>query len=109
MAPLRRTPMRLFLIILVSVFSLSASALHAQNPAAIESKSANTAANENEKTFYALGAMLGKNVAVFKLTPGELKFVTMGLRDTVEGKKLQVDPDAYRQQINDLAGKRQAA
>ena len=101
--------MKKFLAVFVSVLSFQLSSLvSAQNPAAIESKPANTAANDNEKTFYALGAMLGKNISVFKPTSAELKFITMGLRDSVEGKKLQVEPDAFRQQINDLAGKRAA-
>src|ERR1041384_7353565 len=98
--------MKIFFVLFVSVMGTFA---FAQNPAAIESKSANTAANDSEKTLYALGAMLGKNIAVFKLNPGELKFVTMGLKDSVEGKKLQVEPDAYRQQINRFAKKRESA
>ena len=96
------------LLTLTLILTLTGAA-RAQNPAALESKSANSLANDDEKTFYALGVMLARNVAVFKLTPGELKPLTMGLRDAVEGKKLQIEPDAFRQKINDLATKPQAA
>ena len=86
-----------------------AGAARAQNPAALESKSANTVVNDEEKTLYALGVLLGRNVAAFKLTPAEAKPVTNGFRDAVEGKKLQVEPEPFRQKIQELAAKRQEA
>jgi FKBP-type peptidyl-prolyl cis-trans isomerase FkpA len=40
---------------------------------------------------------------VLSLTPEELEFVQKGIADSVTGKKLVVEPDAYQQKIGELA------
>jgi FKBP-type peptidyl-prolyl cis-trans isomerase FkpA len=95
--------------------SLLALPLYAQNPAppaeTQKAPRAQTGAlqTEDQKTFYALGAALGRNIGVFKLTSSELKFVRMGLEDSVLGRKSQVDLQTYTQRINALAQERASA
>ncbi|MEK9146474.1 MAG: FKBP-type peptidyl-prolyl cis-trans isomerase [Elusimicrobiota bacterium] len=64
---------------------------------------------EEEKTLYTLGALLGRNVAEFSLTPAELKSVQLGLKDAALGKAPQVDLQAYSVKVNLLAQAKRAA
>jgi FKBP-type peptidyl-prolyl cis-trans isomerase FkpA len=64
---------------------------------------------DEQKTFYALGLLLGDNVQVFDLKPEELAIVKAGLTDAVTGAKPQVDIDTFGPKVNDLAKKRAAA
>ncbi|HTP30221.1 MAG TPA: FKBP-type peptidyl-prolyl cis-trans isomerase [Anaeromyxobacteraceae bacterium] len=73
------------------VLSLAASA-HAQTPK-----------TEDEKTLYAIGVLLAKQLAVLDFSPAELEMVRRGFVDATSGKKVQVEPEAYQQQINRLA------
>lgn len=65
--------------------------------------------SEDDKTFYALGALLGKNVSIFSLSSTELEMVKQGFTDQVTGKELKVKPEDRRAQIDELAGKRRDA
>src|ERR1700704_773204 len=51
--------------------------------------------SEDDKTFYALGMIIGKNLTDFNLTPRELDIVKAGLTDTVQNKKPAVALDTY--------------
>lgn len=62
---------------------------------------------EEQKTFYALGLYVGRNLTPLSLTPSELKFVEMGMRDSALDKKPRVDIAAYGPKINDIAMARQ--
>jgi FKBP-type peptidyl-prolyl cis-trans isomerase FkpA len=64
---------------------------------------------DEQKTFYALGLLLGENVQVFDLKPEELAIVKAGLTDAITGAKPQVDLDTFGPKVNDLAKKRAAA
>jgi FKBP-type peptidyl-prolyl cis-trans isomerase FkpA len=57
---------------------------------------------DEQQTFYALGATLGRQLERFSLTADELAIVKQGLDDSVLGKKLQVDPTAARAKIQAL-------
>src|SRR5262245_37445749 len=46
-----------------------------------------TLQTDDQKTLYALGHLLGRNVGPFNLTPAELEIVKKGLTDSVTGKK----------------------
>jgi FKBP-type peptidyl-prolyl cis-trans isomerase FkpA len=59
--------------------------------------------SEDDKTFYALGMMLGRNVGTFALSPRELEIVKAGLSDTVLGKKPVVELEQYGPKIQGLA------
>jgi FKBP-type peptidyl-prolyl cis-trans isomerase FkpA len=62
---------------------------------------------EEQKTFYALGLYMGRNLTALSVTPAELKLVEMGMRDSALGKTPQVDLAVYGPKINEIAQKRQ--
>jgi len=59
---------------------------------------------EDEKTLYAIGVVIAKQLEVFNLSPAEFEQVKKGLGDAMApGKKPLVEPQAYQQKINQLA------
>ena len=64
---------------------------------------------EDEKTLYALGALVSRDLDVFKLTPAELQLVQQGFADSILGNKLIAEPAAYQEKMNQLAQKRMQA
>lgn len=65
--------------------------------------------SEEQKTLYALGQVLARNVAVFNLSRAELDAVQKGLRDGVTGAKSAVEMNVYGPKIQALAEARQSA
>ena len=61
---------------------------------------------DDDKTFYALGIALSRNLAVFNLKPEELELVKQGLTDGVLDKQKKVDFDAFSGKIQTLAKNR---
>jgi FKBP-type peptidyl-prolyl cis-trans isomerase len=66
-------------------------------------------ANEDEKTAYAIGLALGRDLGSFHLSDGELAQVTEGLRDASQGRAPKVDVDAEMPRIQALHEARKAA
>ena len=64
---------------------------------------------EEQKTLYALGLLLGRNVKTLSLTPQELELVKAGLNDAATGAKPQVEIETYGPKVNELAQQRAAA
>ena len=64
---------------------------------------------EDEKTFYALGLMLGRNIGTFTPSDRELALIEAGLSDQATKSKAKVDIDKYGPTIDALARKRAAA
>jgi len=64
---------------------------------------------EDQKTFYALGALMTKQLSVFNLSVEEYEFVQQGITDAAAGKTLAADPEAYKQKIGTLAQTRMQA
>src|SRR6266446_6574811 len=64
---------------------------------------------EDQKTLYALGLLLGRNVKPFALKPEELAIVKIGLTDAVTDAKPQVELETYGPKVNELADKRASA
>jgi len=64
--------------------------------------------DEEQKTFYALGIVLARQVAQFDLTPAELALVKAGLEDGATDKAT-IDVNAYIPQLGDLQRERVAA
>jgi FKBP-type peptidyl-prolyl cis-trans isomerase FkpA len=58
---------------------------------------------EDQKTLYAVGLVMARQLSVFELTPEELDFVKLGLSDGSLNKKPLVDMEAYKGQIQKLA------
>jgi FKBP-type peptidyl-prolyl cis-trans isomerase FkpA len=65
--------------------------------------------SEDDKTLYALGMMLGRNVGTFNLNAHELEIVKAGMTDTVLGKKPVVELEQYGPKIQVLARSRAGA
>jgi FKBP-type peptidyl-prolyl cis-trans isomerase FkpA len=64
---------------------------------------------DEQKTLYALGLLLGRNVKVFNLTPEELELVKKGLSDSITGAKPAVELETFGPKINELAQSRVTA
>jgi FKBP-type peptidyl-prolyl cis-trans isomerase FkpA len=64
---------------------------------------------DEQKTFYALGLMLGRNVGVFNMTQAELEIVKAGLSDAVLKKKPVVEMEAFGPKVDGLARARSTA
>lgn len=64
---------------------------------------------EDQKTLYALGLLLGRNIKPFDLKPDELAIVKAGLSDAVTDAKPQIEIDTYGPKVNELAQKRASA
>jgi FKBP-type peptidyl-prolyl cis-trans isomerase len=95
----------LFPVVLCLLVALSCTAKTGQAPAA----SAPQLQTDDQKTLYALGLILGRNIKPFSLTPEELAIVKAGLSDAVTNAKPEVDLNAYGPKVNELAQKRAAA
>src|SRR2546427_6460205 len=64
---------------------------------------------EDQKTLYALGLLLGRNIKPFALKPEELEIVKKGLSDAATDAKPQVELETYGPKVNEFAQKRAAA
>jgi FKBP-type peptidyl-prolyl cis-trans isomerase FkpA len=64
---------------------------------------------DDQKTVYALGLILGRNVANLNLTPEELALVQKGLQDAASGKKPEVELEVFGPRVQQLAQARMAA
>lgn len=62
---------------------------------------------EDQKIFYALGVIMGHNLAVFGLSQAELDLVKRGLSDAVGGKTPEVDAQAYFPKVQEMRRARQ--
>jgi FKBP-type peptidyl-prolyl cis-trans isomerase FkpA len=59
---------------------------------------------DDDKTLYAIGVVIAKQLEVFSLKPAEFEQVKKGLSDAMTpGKKPAVDAQAYQPKINQLA------
>jgi FKBP-type peptidyl-prolyl cis-trans isomerase FkpA len=84
--------MRKLIIALLIVASMSA----------ITACSGSEPKTEDQKTLYSAGVILSKQMEILSLTPEELEFVKKGITDSITGKKLVVEPEAYQQKIGEL-------
>ena len=81
---------KLIIIALITLLAIPAFA-------AVEPKT------EDQKTFYALGLALARQLSVFSLTPAEMELVKQGFADATGGTKPAVDLDAYTPKIQEMA------
>jgi FKBP-type peptidyl-prolyl cis-trans isomerase FkpA len=68
-----------------------------------------TPQTDDQKTFYALGLTLGRQIQVFDMTPEELEYVKAGLTAQVTGKEPAVDIQAFGPKLPELARTRSTA
>ena len=64
---------------------------------------------EADKTVYALGAVLGKDIPDLQLDEGQLKTLKRGFSDAAGGSDLEADPQEYRQKIQEFVQSRATA
>lgn len=64
---------------------------------------------EEDKTLYALGSAIGRNLASFDLTEAELEYVKQGIADAALEKEPKVDAGTYFPRIQELQNARVAA
>ena len=64
---------------------------------------------EDEKAMYALGEALGRNIAVFRLTPAELELIKAGMSETAGGKKPKFDIQTYMTKLQEMSKTRGAS
>ena len=57
---------------------------------------------EDDKTLYALGMIIGRNLSDFNLTPRELDVVKAGMTDMVQKKKTAVELETYGPKVDAL-------
>ena len=65
--------------------------------------------SEDDKTLYALGMIIGRNLSDFNLTPRELDIVKQGMTDTVEKKKSPIEIEVYGPKVDKLHQDRRVA
>lgn len=71
--------------------------------AASPSPAASGLSAEADKTVYAIGLMLGRNLAPLNLSPAELEVVKKGLTASATGAKPEVDLQAYGPKVDEWA------
>ena len=57
---------------------------------------------EEQKTLYAVGLVMARQLASFELTPAELRIVRLGLTDGIRGRKSRVDFTKYSKKSQEL-------
>ena len=87
-------------IILALAVVLAASGVHAADPALD---------TDEQKTIYALGIAISRNLAGFNLSPAELEIVKAGITDGVLNKPARVDLNTYGPKLQALAKERATA
>ncbi len=102
--------MRFAIIGLLAVLCSAATPVLAKDtaPAPTPAAAADGFANEDQKTFYALGMIMGRQTKVFNMTKSELAFVHAGLSDEIENNTRKVDVDTYGPKVQQLAQARMA-
>ena len=76
---------------------------------AIPAFAADEPKTEDQKTLYAIGLAMSRQVAALSLTPAEFDFVKQGFADGATDKKPLVELDAYNKKIQELVQARQKA
>lgn len=89
----------------LAAFLLTLAGLAAQAGFAADTAAPST---EEEKTAYALGAMLARNLAGFELTPAEVAQVQKAIADVAAGKESAVNLEEYEAKVRALAQARGA-
>jgi FKBP-type peptidyl-prolyl cis-trans isomerase FkpA len=76
---------------------------------ALPSFAQTVAKTEEQKTIYAVGLVIAKQIEVFNFTPEELAIVQQGITDAGTGKTPEIDLAAYNEKVQILARARRKA
>ena len=90
---MERNYMRKFIVTLLIVVSVLA----------LNACSKSEPKTEDQKALYAIGVMMSKQMEILSLSPEELEYIKKGITDSVTGKKLIVEPEAYQQKVAEFA------
>jgi FKBP-type peptidyl-prolyl cis-trans isomerase FkpA len=88
--------------ILVMALALAVAGCNQQGSKDTAATGANPQTDE-QKTFYALGLSLGRQIQLFDMTPEELAYVKAGIDAQVLGKEPAVDIQTFGPKLSDLA------
>ncbi len=80
-----------------------------EKPAAGPESKAGETMTDEQKTLYAVGLLISKNLSVFNLNPAELELVKAGLTDGVMKRETKVDLNVFGPKISELAKARNEA
>jgi FKBP-type peptidyl-prolyl cis-trans isomerase FkpA len=94
-----------FLVLFLFIGSVAACAQSAGTSASETPK----LETEDQKTLYALGLLIGRNIKPFALSPEDLAIVKAGLTDAANNATPQVDLNTYGPKVDQLAATRAAA
>jgi FKBP-type peptidyl-prolyl cis-trans isomerase len=106
---------RFFIASALTLFiALPSAAEEAKAPASKAPAKASAAApgapaSEKDRTLYALGLVISRNLGAFALTPAELAVVQNGMADGVLGRTPKVDLEIYGPKLQELAKTRMTA
>jgi FKBP-type peptidyl-prolyl cis-trans isomerase FkpA len=105
--------MRTQMCLLIAGLLLAPPVTHAaEQKAAAEKKTATEPQNkgtDDEKSLYALGVIMSRNLAVFGLNAAELEIVKRGLTDGILDRKLEVDGEKMAELVDTFAESRMKA
>jgi len=90
------------LAVLIALIALPACKARAAEPPV-------TLQTDDQKTLYALGVLLGRNLGTFNLSAAELEFVKKGFQDAATGHKPEVELETYGPKVQQLAQARASA
>lgn len=97
------------LLVLTAALPLAAAPPQKATPApAKRASDASTLGSEEDKTLYALGLVISRNLGAFTLSDHELELVKQGLADGVHHAP-KVPLEVYGPKVNELAKQRQTA
>ena len=65
--------------------------------------------SDQDKTLYALGLLLGRNLVGYNLTSSDLTLVQAGLVDAISGAKPKVELETYARKVSELSRNRASA
>ena len=68
-----------------------------------------SAMTEEQKTIFALGQFMGRNLQTFNLTPAELELVKQGLADSITNPKSEMGGEEMMRKVQELARTRTLA
>jgi len=95
-------------IVAGAVLVSAACAQKQPEPAPSASPSA-AAMTEEQKTLYAAGIILGRNLSPLSPTPAEIEVISKGIADGAQGKTPEVDLQTYGPKVQELIQARQTA
>jgi FKBP-type peptidyl-prolyl cis-trans isomerase FkpA len=91
-----KTMRRLLLAVLITLVAIPVLAAEAPQ-------------TDEQKTLYAVGLIMARQLTVFNLTPAEFDLVKQGLADGMAGAKPLVDLGTYQKKVQELAAARRSA